>query len=48
MGKYIAQEYDWNERKRLHNKEAGRKAIVNEVSYIIYIYVYISIYDIIL
>ena len=31
MSKYIIQEYDCNERKKLYNKEAGRKAIVNDV-----------------
>lgn len=31
MGTYILQEKDMNDRKRLYNREAGRKAIVNEV-----------------
>lgn len=32
MGTYILTEKDMNDRKRLFNREAGRKAIVNEVS----------------
>lgn len=32
MGTYILQEKDMNDRKRLYNREVGRKAIVNEVS----------------
>ena len=32
MGTYILSEKDMNDRKRLFNREAGRKAIVNEVS----------------
>ncbi len=31
MGTYILQEKDMNDRKRLYNREVGRKAIVNEV-----------------
>jgi len=31
MGTYILSEKDMNDRKRLFNREAGRKAIVNEV-----------------
>lgn len=31
MGTYILEEKDMNDRKRLYNREAGRKAIVNEV-----------------
>lgn len=31
MGSYILQEKDMNDRKRLFNREVGRKAIVNEV-----------------
>ena len=32
MGTYILTEKDMNDRKRLFNREVGRKAIVNEVS----------------
>jgi len=32
MSTFVAQEHDWNERKRVFNREAGRKAVVNEVT----------------
>ena len=34
MAEYILQERDMNDRKRLYNREVGRKAVVNEVLYI--------------
>ncbi len=31
MGQYILQEKDMNDRKRLYNREVGRKAVVNKI-----------------